>query len=128
MAQAATLGLAGGSASADRNSLAGVSARARGLCANGAPRERGRHAGAAPRHRRAPRSSATARPDVLAYPTDRAAYGRLCRLLTLGKSRAPKGSCEIRLDDLIERAEGLQLIAIPDLARPDEHLAFPASA
>ena len=27
-------------------------------------------------------------PDILAYPTDRAAYGRLCRLLSLGKLRA----------------------------------------
>jgi error-prone DNA polymerase len=29
-------------------------------------------------------------PDILAYPTDRAAYGRLCRLLSAGKLRAPK--------------------------------------
>ena len=28
---------------------------------------------------------------LLVYPTDRAAYGRLCRLLTLGKKRAGKG-------------------------------------
>src|ERR1700730_6645164 len=30
-------------------------------------------------------------PDVLAWPTDRAAYGRLCRLLTLGNRRAIQG-------------------------------------
>ncbi len=32
---------------------------------------------------------------LLVYPTDRAAYGRLCRLLTLGRSRerAPHGGC-----------------------------------
>ncbi len=30
-------------------------------------------------------------PDILAYPTDRAAYGSLCRLLSAGKMRAPKG-------------------------------------
>src|SRR6516165_4409545 len=30
-------------------------------------------------------------PDTLAYPKDRAAYGRLCRLLTAGNLRAPKG-------------------------------------
>ena len=29
-------------------------------------------------------------PDVLAYPQDRAAYGRLCRILTAGNLRAPK--------------------------------------
>src|ERR1044072_9251095 len=32
-------------------------------------------------------------PDILAYPTDRAAYGRLCRLLSMGKLRAKKGEC-----------------------------------
>src|SRR5207244_8181346 len=31
---------------------------------------------------------------LLAYPEDRAAYGRLTRLLTLGKRRAPKGACD----------------------------------
>jgi error-prone DNA polymerase len=30
-------------------------------------------------------------PDILAYPQDRKAYGRLCRLLSVGKLRAPKG-------------------------------------
>ena len=30
-------------------------------------------------------------PSLLVYPTDRAAYGRLCRLLTLGKGRAGQG-------------------------------------
>jgi hypothetical protein len=31
--------------------------------------------------------------EVLAYPTDRAAYGRLCRLLTAGNLAAKKGEC-----------------------------------
>ena len=30
---------------------------------------------------------------LLIYPTDRAAYSRLCRLLSLGKSRGGKGKC-----------------------------------
>src|SRR5579871_3252173 len=30
-------------------------------------------------------------PDILAWPTNRDAYGRLCRLLTLGNRRAKKG-------------------------------------
>lgn len=34
---------------------------------------------------------------VLAYPLDRAGYGRLCRLLTLGKGRAGKGRLRYRL-------------------------------
>jgi len=46
-------------------------------------------------------------PDVLVWPTDRAAYGRLSRLLTLGKRRAEKGECLLRLNDLIEHSEGL---------------------
>ena len=48
-------------------------------------------------------------PDMLAYPRDRAAYGRLCRLLTTGNLRAPKGECHLRLDDLLEHGEGLQV-------------------
>ncbi|QLH70888.1 error-prone DNA polymerase [Rhodopseudomonas palustris] len=39
-------------------------------------------------------------PDVLAYPTDRAAYGRLCRLLSAGKLRAGKGECHLTFADL----------------------------
>ena len=51
-------------------------------------------------------------PDVLAYPTDLAAYGRLCRLLTLGNRRAEKGSCILHLTDLLDWSEGLQLIVL----------------
>ena len=50
---------------------------------------------------------------LLVYPTDRAAYGRLCRLLTLGKRRAPKGECHLTLDDLGAHAEGLLAIVLP---------------
>ncbi len=50
---------------------------------------------------------------VLVYPTNRAAYSRLCRLLTLGKRRAPKGQCELTLHDLIEHHEGLLAIIVP---------------
>jgi error-prone DNA polymerase len=39
--------------------------------------------------------------DVLVYPTTLDAYARLCRLLTLGKRRAPKGECHLTLDDLL---------------------------
>ncbi|NOT41247.1 MAG: error-prone DNA polymerase, partial [Alphaproteobacteria bacterium] len=62
-------------------------------------------------------------PDILAYPQDRAAYGRLTRLLTVGNRRAEKGDCILRLDDLIEHAEGLQLILIPP--RPNIEAASP---
>ena len=52
-------------------------------------------------------------PDILAYPTDRAAYGRLCRLLSEGKMRAPKGDCILMLDDLLRWQEGLLLVVMP---------------
>jgi error-prone DNA polymerase len=52
-------------------------------------------------------------PSLLAYPQDRAAYGRLCRLLTLGQRRAEKGKCTLYLDDLAAHTEGLIFIALP---------------
>ena len=54
-------------------------------------------------------------PDFLCYPTDLAAYGRLSRLLSLGKMAAEKGSCLLSFDDLIDHAEGQILIALPPL-------------
>ena len=52
-------------------------------------------------------------PDMLVYPQDRAAYGRLCQLLSLGKSRAPKGDCFLTFDDFWEYREGLLAIVLP---------------
>ncbi len=49
-------------------------------------------------------------PDILVYPRDRAAYGRLCQLLTCGKRAADKGECHLRLDDLLGLAEGQLLV------------------
>ena len=54
-----------------------------------------------------------ATPDILAYPQNRTAYGRLCRLLTLGNRRTQKGECILTRDDLIDHAEGLNLIVMP---------------
>ena len=56
-------------------------------------------------------------PDILAYPTNRAAYANLCRLLSQGKRHAPKGECYLSLDDLITWQEGLLLVVMP--AHPD---------
>jgi error-prone DNA polymerase len=50
-------------------------------------------------------------PDILVYPRDRAAYGRLCQLLSKGKLAAEKGECRLTLDDLLEFSEG-QLLAL----------------
>lgn len=53
---------------------------------------------------------------VLAYPTDKAAYGRLCRLLTIGKARAGKGGCHLAWSDLAEWSEGLLAVLLADEA------------
>ncbi len=44
---------------------------------------------------------------VVLWATDRAAYGRLCRLLTRGRRRAAKGECSLTQADIAEFAEGL---------------------
>src|SRR5436190_1532488 len=51
--------------------------------------------------------------EVLAYPTDRTAYGRLCRLLTVGNRKAKKGECHLSFDDVLAASEGQMLIALP---------------
>jgi error-prone DNA polymerase len=51
---------------------------------------------------------------VLLYPTSMDGYRRLCRLLTVGKRRAPKGECHLRLDDLADHHDGLLAIAAAD--------------
>ncbi|SEH99924.1 error-prone DNA polymerase [Paracoccus alkenifer] len=53
---------------------------------------------------------------VLVYPTDRPAWSRLCRLLSLGKSRAGKGGCHLEWPDLAASAQGLLAVLVPDLA------------
>ena len=44
---------------------------------------------------------------VLLWAIDRGGYGRLCRLLTLGRRQAPKGECRLGFADVAEHAEGL---------------------
>src|SRR5687768_6858637 len=46
-------------------------------------------------------------PDLLVWAPDRAAYGRMCRLLTLGRRRAEKGECALTLQDFLEHSDGL---------------------
>ena len=50
---------------------------------------------------------------LLAYPTDRTAYARLSRLLTLGKRRAPKGACFIAHADVLDHAAGMLFLLVP---------------
>src|ERR1700753_1091725 len=52
--------------------------------------------------------------ELLVYPTDRPAYSRLCRLLSLGKSRAGKARCELTWDDLAQWQDGIIAILVPD--------------
>jgi error-prone DNA polymerase len=104
--QAKHLGLAA-LAVTDRNTLAGV------VRAHGAAKDMGLRfvAGA--------RLSTTEKLELLCYPTTRAAYGRLCRLLSTGQRRAGKGECLLRLADVCEFSEGLIFALLPESA---EHL------
>ncbi len=76
----------------------------------------------------------------LAYPRDRAAYGRLCQLISAGRMQTlsgewqEKGVCEIDLALLADHCDDVQLILLPpdDLAAeftiavPSNVVAFPA--
>ena len=58
----------------------------------------------------------------LAWPTDRASYGRLTRLLSLGRMRVPKGQCQISREEMVAHANGWALAVIPP-AFPDAPFA-----
>ncbi len=62
-------------------------------------------------------------PSVVLWATDRQSYGRLSRLLTVGRKRAPKGECWLRFDDVAEFSEGLLAGVVPELAGPKSSLA-----
>jgi error-prone DNA polymerase len=100
VAQAKALGLAA-LAITDRNSLAGV------VRAHVAAKQHGVKllVGA--------RLDLEDAPSVLCLPRDRAAYGRLAQLLTLGKRRAVKGECRLAFADLAAHGEGQILIVLP---------------
>jgi error-prone DNA polymerase len=93
---------------ADRNSLAGVvRAWAKG-------REIGQRVLAGARL-----DFADTTPSVVCYPTDREAWGRLTRLLTLGQRRVAKGECHLTGADLAAHGE-CQLILVVPPPRLDE--------
>src|SRR5215212_3021818 len=64
--------------------------------------------------------------EYLVWPADRAAYGRLTRLLSLGRTRAPKGACLIGRDDLLAHAEGWAVALVPPRAPAMPDAAFAA--
>src|SRR5437763_9165084 len=86
---------------ADRNTLAGV-VRMHSACIN---------AGLKPLI--GCRLDLSDAPSLLAYPIDRDGYGRLSRLLSLGKMRAEKGECDLSLSDVTAHHEGIAFIAWP---------------
>lgn len=106
-AAATGLGLAGFGL-ADRNSVAGV------VRAHAALRDIKESTGNAPiYHPGARLIFEDGTPDILAYPSNRAGWGRLCRLLTLGNRRAEKGQCRLTITDLLDWSHDLQLIIMP---------------
>lgn len=66
--------------------------------------------------------------DILVYPSDRAAYGRLCQLLTRGKrgddiTRIEKGECRLTFADLLEFSQGqLLILTLPHRFDPAQAL------
>ena len=100
VAQAKALGL-DAIAVTDRNTLAGIvrahtAAKAVGL-----------------RYIPGARLDMTDAPSLLCLPMDRAAYGRLSRLISLGQARAEKGQCLLRLSDVAAHAQGNIFICVP---------------
>src|SRR5207248_31426 len=61
--------------------------------------------------------------EALAYPTDRAAYGRLCRLITVGNLKAKKGECALTFEEIVNAAEGQIFIALPPSEFPGRSVA-----
>ncbi len=102
MMQAAHLGLEG-LGLCDRNSVAGV------VRAHLAKREQNLSLAYRPGARLI---FADGTPDILAYPRDRAGWGRLTRLLTVGNLRGEKGECILTFDDLLAHVFGLELIVM----------------
>ncbi|MDW8315581.1 MAG: error-prone DNA polymerase [Rhodovarius sp.] len=60
--------------------------------------------------------------EVIAWPSDRAAYGRLTAMLSAARMQAPKGECPLSWQALRAAAEGQVLALIPP-RRPDAAFA-----
>jgi error-prone DNA polymerase len=59
--------------------------------------------------------------EIVMLPTDRAAYGRLSRLISLGRRRAPKGTCLLTLGDIVAYDSGsILVLPPPETARPPD--------
>ena len=106
MARAVDLGLTA-LAIADENSVAGI------VRAHTQAREMARDEGKIIRLIPAARVVLNSGFTVTVLPVDRTGWGRLCRLLTLGRRRAVKGTCDLTLDDLLEWGLGNALLIHP---------------
>ncbi|MDE0864163.1 MAG: PHP domain-containing protein, partial [Rubripirellula sp.] len=62
-------------------------------------------------------------PPMVLWPTDRTAYGQLCRLISRGRMRAQKGTCELAWKDIVEFSSGMLAGLIP----PGKSQRVPAS-
>ena len=62
--------------------------------------------------------------EVLTYPVDRAAYGRLCRLITAGNLKAKKSECHLTFEEILNAAEGQIFIALPPSEFPGRGAAW----
>jgi error-prone DNA polymerase len=65
-------------------------------------------------------------PDIAVWPRDRAAYGRLCRLLTIGNLRTEKGECHLDLADLLDWGKGMEIAVLPWTRQADGNCSSPA--
>jgi error-prone DNA polymerase len=59
---------------------------------------------------------------LLLYPTNRTAWSRLTRLLSIGKGRGGKGKCILDWADVVAHSEGMIGILVPDM--PDATAAI----
>ncbi|MHB8862520.1 MAG: error-prone DNA polymerase [Pirellulaceae bacterium] len=68
-------------------------------------------------------------PPIVLWAPDRAAYGRLARLITLGRRRAVKGDCVLTFDDLAQHSQGLLagLVTTASCTSPPDRMRAPHS-
>ncbi|RCS53947.1 error-prone DNA polymerase [Bremerella cremea] len=58
-------------------------------------------------------------PPVVVWVKNREGYANLCRLITIGRRRAPKGECHLTLDDIAKHTTGLIAGVLPPACSED---------
>ena len=58
-------------------------------------------------------------PPIVVWVKNRKGYANLCRLITTGRRRAPKGECHLTLDDIAQHTEGLIAGIVPPVDNED---------